>query len=93
MRTRKASYVISEVKAQVKQPFAEWYVGTTEWDDVWTRTKTEMMVFYLVDTEATKDAYEQLVNAGMTGRKPIGDRPHYLYLYHKDGILPDGFLF
>lgn len=93
MRTRKASYVIAEVTTQVKQPFGEWYVGTTEWDDVWRRTKAEMMVFYLVDKEATQDAYDYLVSAGMMGRKPIGEQPHYLYLFHKGGALPEGFMF
>ena len=37
-------------------------------------------------------AYEHLVNAGMKGKKPIGNNPNYLYLYSVDGLLPDGFI-
>lgn len=95
MRNRaKTNYLISEVKAKIKSSFSQWCVGTTEHDDIWHRNKwAEIIVFNVLDREATRDAYEYLVDAGMTGNRPIGRQPNYLYLYSKSGRLPDGFVF
>jgi hypothetical protein len=86
-------YIISEVRTQIKQSLNRWYVGTSEWADVWRRTQAEIIVFNLLDTEATKAAYDQLVSQGMKGKKPIGKEANYLYLYSIDGRLPDGFVY
>lgn len=93
MKTQvKTSYLISEVKACIKAPFSTWCVGTSDRDNVWRKYKGEMVVFNVLDSDATMAAYDYLVNAGMQGKKPIGATPKYLYLYCADGILPDGFI-
>jgi hypothetical protein len=95
MRTRtatKTNYLISEVQGKIKQAYSKWYVGTSERDNVWRRNKAEMIVFNVLDSEATRAAYKYLVNAGMRSRRPIGRNPNYLYLYRTDAPLPDGFI-
>ena len=88
----KTSFLIKEVTTQIKQSFERWYVGTSEIDDVWRRKEAEMIVFNVLDSDATKAAYEYFVNAGMMGKKPVGNIPNYLYLYSVDGTLPQGFI-
>jgi len=93
MRTvAKTSYLISEVEAKVKQ-FNNWYVGTSERDDVWRKNDADMIVFNVLDRDATWAAFEYFVNAGMKGKKMIGKQPNFLYLYSIDGHLPDGFIY
>lgn len=88
----KTNFLISEVTTQIKQSFERWYVGTSERDDVWRRREAEMVVFNVLDSDATQAAYQQLVKAGMKGKRPIGSIPNYLYLYSVDGMLPEGFI-
>lgn len=89
----KTNILLSEVRAQVKQSFNRWYVGTSERDDVWRKSQAEMVVFNALDCDATKAVYEELIKAGMKARKPLGRRANYLYLYRADGVLPDGFIY
>ncbi len=89
----KKNFLISEVKAKIRNSFEKWYVGTSEVDNVWRRNKAEIIVFNVLDCKATLAAYEYLVNAGMIGRKPLGKEPNYLYLYRNDGVLPDCFIY
>lgn len=93
MKTQvKTNYLISEVRACIKVPYSNWYVGISDRDNVWRKYKGEMIVFNVLDSDATVAAYEYFVNAGMMGKKPIGNTPRYLYMYSTDGILPDGFI-
>ncbi len=94
MGTRtKTNYLISEVKTQIGHSFNKWYVGTSERDDVWRRNDADMIVFNVLDNDATWAAFEYFVHAGMNGHNPIGSRPNYLYLYRTDGALPGGFVY
>jgi hypothetical protein len=89
----KVHYLISEVKNVVKNAYHEWYVGTTNRGDVWRKKPAEMIIFNVIDDEATRAAYKQLVDMGMVGRRPIGREPYYLYLHRVDGgTLPSGFI-
>lgn len=93
MKTQvKTSYLISEVRACINAPYNTWCVGTSDRDNVWRGFNGEMVVFNVLDSDATMAAYEYFVSAGMKGKKPIGNKPRYLYLYSADGILPDGFI-
>ncbi len=90
----KRNYLISEVKAKIRDSFGKWYVGTSEQDDVWRRNQwAEIIVFNVLDHRATWEAYKHLVDAGMRGRAPIGTQPNFLYLYSAEGKLPDGFVY
>ena len=89
----KTNFLITEVNAKVKKAFSTWHVGTSERDDAWCYNKwAEIVVFNVLDRNATQAAYEYCVQAGMKGQKPLGGQPNYLYLYNADGILPDGFV-
>lgn len=89
----KANFLLSEVKTQIKQSYNRWYVGTSEWSDIWRSSKGDMVVFNALDNEVAQAVYDNLVSAGMKGRKPIGNKPNYLYLYCIDGKLPNGFVY
>ena len=90
----KTNYLVSEVMSVIKNSYHDWYVGTTNRGDIWRTKKPELIIFNVVDDEATQAAYEYLVSLGMVGRKPVGTESYYLYLQRVDGgMLPDGFTY
>lgn len=94
MRTEtKTNFLIREVNTKVKRGFNRWFVGTSQRDDVWRYNKwAEIVVFNVLDADATQAAFEYCVQAGMQPHKPLGAQPNYLYLYNADGLLPEGFV-
>jgi hypothetical protein len=91
---KKTNYLVQEISSKIKESFGKWYVGTSEHDDVWLRNQwAEIVVFNVLDGDATLAAYDHFVGAGMRGRKPIGTQPNYLYLYRENGRIPDSFVY
>jgi len=90
----KTKYLVAEVMRAVKKSYQDWCVGTSDRSDLWRLKKHEMVIFNLIDDDATREAYNELVKMGMKGRQPIGKQPFYLYLHRADmGMLPDEFVY
>jgi hypothetical protein len=87
----KTNFLIKEVSTKIKQSYGNWHIGISDKDDIWLRNKWAAIIVYnVVDREATIAAFDHFVKAGMKANHPHGKNANYLYFYRADGLLPNG---